>query len=303
MLWPSFRAAPLRALLLVLPLAVPLTAQTNHPSNKERASKERTSKELDGYVKSLLIEYYTGKFVRAKVVIPATERGLEIVDGRLDVAPSPASAGAAQPGDLLLISGLKFKAKSIEVEFGGDEPIDERSAVSKGDQHHLTKGVKRGPWPRLTLRFSHELAQRDLTVQNINRLLANAVDVSQLAPKVPPPPPAPATVAELPPKRPDASTLAERAAHAQGIPTATLISELVGESTAIGELTVECSAGRARVYIDDVYSGWTPRTVKLRAGIHSILVVAEGYAMWEQKFFIPGAKASLIRAELKRTTP
>src|SRR3989442_6557990 len=101
--WPSYRATPLGVLLLILLLAVSLTAQTNRLSDKQ----------LDSYQKSLLVDYYTGKFVRAKVVIPATEHGLEIFDGRLEVSPKSTLQGTgAQPGDALLIGQLKFKSKS-----------------------------------------------------------------------------------------------------------------------------------------------------------------------------------------------
>lgn len=282
----------LGALFLLLILAVSLAAQT----------KPLSSSQLDDYLKSLLAEYYTGKMVYAKVAIPATERGLQIVDGRLEAASASAGQSAgAQPGTALVIRQLTFKSKNIEVRFEGNETADEKSATPPSDAQRLTKSSGLRPAPRLNLRFSRTITTSDLTIPNINRLLSAAVDISPLIPKAAEPPDSNAA-ATPPPKRPDAAMLAERAAHAQGIPTATVIADLPGASPGVGELTIECSAAQARVYIDGAYSGWTPRTIKLLTGIHSILIMSEGYAMWEEKFYIPGGKASRVSAELKRAS-
>lgn len=282
----------LGALLLLLILVVSLAAQT----------KPLSSSQLDDYLKSLLAEYYTGKMVFAKVAMPATERGLQIVDGRLEAAPaSAAQAALVQPGAALVIRQITFKSKNIEVRFEGNDTVGEKSALPPSDSQRLTKSPGPRPAPRLNLRFSRAITTSDLTVPNINRLLSAAVDIRALIPKVAEPPDPNAAVTPAP-KRPDAAMLAERAAHAQGIPTATVIADLTVASPEIGELTIECSTAQARVYLDGAYSGWTPRTVKLLTGIHSILIVSEGYTMWEQKFFIPGGKASRVYAELKRAS-
>ena len=290
---PFYVPALLRVFLLILWLGVSSPAQTKRLSDSQ----------LDSYLKSMLTDYYSGKVVRAKVVIPATSQGLEIIDGRLNISPVPTLQIAAQPGDALLIRQLKFKSKIIEVQFEGDEPADEQRVPQAVRGYRGTKSSPSRSAPRITLRFSREITTRDLNIQSINRLLASAVETSSLAPKAAGPLAAPTASAETHPQRPEAPKLAEQSARAQNIPTATIIGELAGASAEVGELTIECSAGRARVYLDGAYSGWTPRTIRVRAGVHSLLIVGEGYAMWEQAFFIPGGKASLVRAELKRSAP
>lgn len=291
---PALVALPPRslgALVLLLILAVSLTAQT----------KPLSGSQLDDYLKSLLAEYYTGKMVYAKVAIPATERGLQIVDGRLEAASaSVAQSAVAQPGTALVIRQLTFKSKNIEVRFEGSETAGDKSAAPPSEAQRLTKSSGPSSAPRLNLRFSRAITTSDLTIPNINRLLSAAVDIGPLIPKTAEPDPN--VAATPPPKRPDVAMLAERAAHAQGISTATVIADLTGASPEVGELTIECATAQARVYIDGNYSGWTPRTIKLLAGIHSILIVSDGYTMWEEKFFILGGKASRVSVELKRSS-
>jgi hypothetical protein len=282
---------PLGAVLALYLLTVTLAAHTAQLSERE----------LHSYLKTLLSEYYAGKLVYAKVAIPDTERGLQIVDGKLEETANVSQAVAAQPGDALLIKQLKFKSKSIEVELDGERAGAEATPDPSGGQRALTKSAKPRYAPRIHLRFARDLTTRDLNIQSINRLLALAVDVKMLIPKEAEPPAA--TQPALPPERPNAALLAEQAANAQGIPTASVTGELAEAEADIGELTIECSVGAARVYIDGAYSGATPRTIKLLAGVYSILLVREGYALWEQKFFIPGGKASRVRTELKRATP
>ena len=98
-----YLSARLSVLLLTLWLAVSSLAQTKRLSDSQ----------LDSYLKSRLTDYYSGKVVHAKVVIPATSQGLEIIDGRLNISPVPVLQVAAQPGDALLIRQLKFKSKTI----------------------------------------------------------------------------------------------------------------------------------------------------------------------------------------------
>ena len=274
----------LMALPVILLLATLLTAQ----------DKPLSGKKLDEYLKALLTEYYTGKSVHAKVAIPTNGRGLQITDGRPETA-STGAPSAAPPGTTLVIRQLRFKNKNIEVQF--DTSSSGEASSSSGDLRYLTKTVGVHAVARINLRFSRSITSQDLTVPNINRLLSAAVDITALIPKATEPP----ATADTTPRRSrlDAAMLAERAARAQGIPFATVVSDLVGSGTECGEVTIECSATRARLYIDGGYSGFTPRTIKLLTGVHTILIVNEGDAMWEQKFFIPGGKASVVRAELK----
>ncbi|MCI0666197.1 MAG: hypothetical protein L0220_34525, partial [Acidobacteria bacterium] len=59
--------------------------------------------EFYGDIKVALSSHYTGKIVKVKQMIPATRRGLEILDGALQnsSAPTPPQA-LAQPGDELV---------------------------------------------------------------------------------------------------------------------------------------------------------------------------------------------------------
>jgi hypothetical protein len=280
----------IRALFFLLLLPIVLTAQSTQLSDSQ----------LHDYLKSLLTEYYTGKMVYAKVAIPDTERGLSIIDGRLEAAPAPSQAASAKPGAALVIRQLKFNSKNIEVQFEGNDAANENLAIPIGEPQRLTRSSGPRHAPRINLRFSRAIATSDLTIPNINRLLSAAVDISALIPKTAEQLTATDGAAATQPKPADAAMLAERAANAQGIPTATMVADLEGARAEISELTIECATAPARIYIDGAYSGWAPRTIRLLSGIHSILIVSEGYAMWEQKFFVPGGKASRVQVELKR---
>lgn len=245
----------------------------------------------DDYLKSLLNQYYTGKIVRARVAIPADKKGLEIVDGLIRNAP--ASRIAAEPGDPLLISQLRFKSHRIEVQFDseGSEPAAGKNFAGRNDKHAA---------PRIQLQFTREITTRDLNIRTINNLLASAIDVSSLTPKSARP--AAESPTGEPRKRNDpgqlALMLAERRARAEGIPAAEIRTEGSVTEPGIGELTIECSAGQARFYIDGAFSGHTPRTIRLRAGVHTILVIGDAAEAWEKQFFIPAGHSSAVRAEL-----
>jgi hypothetical protein len=152
--------------------------------------------------------------------------------------------------------------------------------------------------PRISLHFSYELNTKDMSIENINRWLAPAIDVSPLA----------LPIAEQMPNTTQASITAtpEPVAvkmawtnNGQSLPVATVTGDLPNLGPNIGELTVTGSTGQARIYIDNAYSGFAPRTVRLRAGVHSILVIANGYAAWEQRLMIPGGKASIVKVDLQ----
>ncbi|MDX2040790.1 MAG: PEGA domain-containing protein [Acidobacteriota bacterium] len=235
-----------------------------------------------GDVKKTLADHYTGKTVKLRMAIPATRRGLEMVDGSFDRAAVPVSTETlAQSGDDVTIQNFIVRDTDIELLLNknGEKP----------------KGWFFPKKPRIKLRFSRELTAKDMTIETINRWLAPALDVTALAstqeasiaPPVAPP-------KEAAPQPVVAKTSSENAA---GLPTPEIIGDLPKSEARLAELTVECPGKYARVYIDSAYSGYAPRTIRLRAGVHSILVMADGYSAWEQRLFIPGGKASVVKAE------
>jgi hypothetical protein len=337
----STMRAQIFGLLLGLMLSTAAAAQSSRTSPPP--ARQDWAK-IDEELKGLLSDYYTGKPVRAKVVIPAAGRGLEIVDGEMKAAPVADLNAAAQPGDLLLIKQVKFSNRSIEIRFDGGRDEDaeanraggapqtpptpalapvgafgsEASDAVRKDGKNLTPRVappaarsapavsnntKPQTDPRVTLRFSREISTRDLNLQSINRLLAAAVDVTELTPKEAAPQPDTAAQAGAPdatrPAANDAATLAERAAAAQGVARANITGDIVTPQPNVSELSVECSVAGARLYIDGAFSGSAPRTVRLLAGVHTVLIAAPGYESWEQRFFIPPGKAAAVRAQLR----
>jgi hypothetical protein len=294
----KYRVTTLGGLFLTILVMAPLLA----------FGQGRTLPEEDWYgeTKRALANHYTGKVVRLKLPIPATRRGLEIIDGEIQnnaaVNPPPV---AAELGEELTVKSFKITDNDIEMLLGKNEPPQPKKRFS-----NPFSGSKS---PRINLHFSRELGAKDLTIENINRYLASAIDVVSLAPPVaektvekPLEKTLPATQASLnthpnePPVRADVPARLDVGMNNQGLPTSTVVTELPSVGLNVAELTVETTAQPARVYIDGSYSGQAPRTVRLRAGVHTILVVSEGYQPWEQKLFIPGAKVSVVKAEVKR---
>lgn len=307
----------LRHLFLIgVSLIVTVAGQT--PS--EQAEKKRSAaseKQINSDLKLLLNDYYAGKPVRAKVVIPATERGIEVLDGQLKIYPLPELTAAVQPGELVLIKELRFKNKEIEVRFDGERLKEAVTAVPPPVLSGLApvgphgsdatvgpppaalvaktpKATKILPDPRVVLRFSRDIETRDLNLQSINRLLSSAVDVTALLPI----PSLSSKEKEGAHVRSTANTQAQQTAAEQGIPIAPVTGDLVGATMGVGELVIECSVAGARLYIDGTFSGTAPRTVQLLMGVHTILVVASGQNQFEQKFFLPAGKISTIKADL-----
>jgi hypothetical protein len=244
-----------------------------------------------GDIKTILTSHYTGKIVRAKMMIPATRRGLEIVDGILQNSSGPTPPPvAAQPGDELVIKSFKVSDADIDFVF------DKTDAPPK---KKIPNPFSINKPPRINLRFSRELTTKDLTIESINRLLSSAIDVGSLAPPIAEKGAVPAQASISSTPQETAAKVEEHAAE-QSLPSPNIVGDVPSLSPNIGELTIESLALPARVYIDGSYSGPAPRTVRLRAGVHIILVVSDGYAPWEQKLFIPGGKASVVRAELSR---
>ncbi len=65
-----------------------------------------------------------------------------------------------------------------------------------------------------------------------------------------------------------------------------------------GLLTIK-SYVPARIYINGQYSGVTPRTVKLLAGEHTIILMAEGYEDWTRKIQVKGRQQVGLLASLR----
>lgn len=283
-----FRQAVFSVLLLLVLLTTASPSQSPDQDN-------------DSYLKTLLRDYYTGKIVRAKVAIPTSKHGLEIVDGQINAASQTNSKSAVQPGDPLLITQFQFSSKSIDIEFSSNEAPPAKAADSGNS---FTGKTSRQPAPRLRLQFSHEITTRDLNIQTINRLLAAALDVSALTPKTTPP----AAVVSIEPRRRRSESaqlvlaLIERRANAEGIPTAPTAAEDAVREPGIGELVIVSLVRSARVYIDGAFSGQLPRTVRILAGVHSILVTSDGYSAWGKKYFIPAGKLSAVSADLQPIT-
>ncbi len=291
-----------------------IPSDPTNPTKRPVASEKQINSDL----KLLLSDYYTGKPVRAKIVIPANERGIEVLDGQLKIYPLPEVTAAVQPGELVLIKELRFKNKEIEVRFeaerlqetttaapplaipglapvgphGSDATVGPPSAALVARTG--AKSSRPLPDPRVVLRFSREIETRDLNLQSINRLLAPAVEVMMLSPI---PLSAPTTTAT---SRPTASERAQQTAVEQGIQVAPVTGDLVGASAGVGELVIECSVPGVRLYIDGTFSGTAPRTVQLMMGVHTVLVVAPGQRQFEQKFFLPAGKVSTIQAEFNQ---
>ncbi|HKQ75150.1 MAG TPA: PEGA domain-containing protein [Blastocatellia bacterium] len=266
------------AALAILLLVAPASAQ----------DKTLVDEDWYGDVKKALADHYTGKTVRVKMPIPATRRGLEMIDG----SAQREAAGIVPPmsariGDELMIKSFRVGDSNVEVLLGKDEPPPKRKfpnpfAVRKDS--------------RINLRFSHELSSKDLTIENLNRYLGQAIDVTALASPV-------AQINSTPGaalNQQGESQPAENPELNGAEPALKTVADLPAVGTDVGELTIECSEAGARIYIDGAYSGLAPRTLRLRAGFHSILVVNDMYKTWEQRLLVPGAKISVVRAELKK---
>lgn len=271
---PANRIVMVVAILLSVLSALPLSAQ----------ERKLVYENWYGETKKELTAHYTGKTVKLRLAIPYTRRGLEMTDGTFQSNDS--AEPQAQPGDEMIISSFKVGVSNIELVL---------NKTSGKRPNRFFGWMKR---PRINLRFSRELTAKDMTVENINQWLAPAIDVAPLI----------AVTAEISSKTasPLLASMSEQTLKPlppgapQGLPTATVTGELTPANPKFGELTVEASAGGARIYIDGAYSGVAPRTVRLRAGAHSVLVMTNGYAAWEQRLFIPGGKASMVKAELQR---
>lgn len=268
----------LLAALVILLFAAPASAQ----------DKKLVDEDWYGDVKKALADHYTGKTVRLKLPIPATRRGLEMIDGSAQrEASRVVPPMSARIGDELMIKSFKVGESNVEVLLGKDEPPPKRKIPNPFAARKES---------RINLRFSHELSSKDLTIENLNRFLGQAVDVTTLASPIIQNNSTPS--AEL--NQRTESQPIENPELAGAEPALQTVADLPAVGPEVGELTVECSVRGARIYIDGSYSGVAPRTLRLRAGFHSILIVSDLYKTWEQRLLIPGAKISVVRAELKK---
>ncbi len=274
----THRANILPATLVILLLAASASAQ----------NKTLVDEDWYGDVKKALSDHYVGKTVKLKLPIPATRRGLELVDGEVqrEVSITPIQF-SAQIGDELKIKSFKVGDSNVEVLLGKDEPPPKRTIAN------LFAGPKQS---RINLRFSHELSSKDMTIINLNRFLAQAVEVGTLAPPVAED--HSASSAGL--NKETESQLNGNPEMAGVEPPLKIVGDLPAAGPDVGEVTIESSAGAARIYIDGAYSGAAPRTLRLHAGFHTILVVSDTYKTWERRLMIPGAKISVVRAELQK---
>src|SRR5262245_51341497 len=153
----------LLAALVILLLAAPASAQ----------DKKLVDEDWYGDVKKALADHYTGKTVRLKLPIPATRRGLEMIDGSAQREASRiVPPMAARIGDELTIKSFRVGDSNVEVMLGKDEPPPKKK---------FSNPFAARKESRINLRFSHELSSKDLTIENLNRFLAQAVDVAPLS--------------------------------------------------------------------------------------------------------------------------
>ena len=272
-------------------------------------SQKLVDEDWYGEVKKILSDHYTGKTVRLKLPIPATRRGLEMVDGAMQREASKVPLEySAKIGEELTIKSFRVNDSNVEVLLEKDEP------PRKSRFPNPFTGPKQ---PRINLRFSHELSSKDLTIENLNHFLSLAIDVKPLGATLTEQNPTSgaagaagvvgaagtAGTASAPPNpqpEPPSTRNPEIAPADTTSPTANVIADSPIIGSNVGELTVECNIRGARVYIDGSYSGVAPRTLRLRKGFHTILVVSDGFENWERKLLIPGGKISVTRAELKK---
>ncbi|MEK7833351.1 MAG: PEGA domain-containing protein [Acidobacteriota bacterium] len=285
-----------RTLTVIAILCLTLPTLVSFGQSTQAGQKSNlTYEDWYGDTKKILADHYTGKSVKLKMAIPATRRGLEMFDGSFERGAEATSAESlAQPGDDVTIKSFKLRDHDIELLLLGKT------------------GEKRKGWffrrpknPRISIRFSRELTAKDMTIETINRWLSATMDVASLTPAGQTPAGAEnsATQASVAPSAepaPKPAATKARMENPQGLPTPATTSDLAQGNANFAELTIECQGRYARIYIDDSYSGFAPRTIRLRAGTHSILVMADGYKAWEQRLFIPGGKASVVKADLQR---
>ena len=65
-----------------------------------------------------------------------------------------------------------------------------------------------------------------------------------------------------------------------------------------GTLTVETTPPFAQLYIDDVFRGWTPKTLTLTAGWHEVRIEKSGYQTWTRRIYLVAGRTRTLRVTL-----
>ncbi len=65
-----------------------------------------------------------------------------------------------------------------------------------------------------------------------------------------------------------------------------------------GTLTVETTPPFAQLYVDDVFRGWTPKTLALPAGWHEVRVQKSGYQTWTRRIYLVAGRTRTLRITL-----
>lgn len=264
------------------------------PNSQNRQS---SVKQLDSDLKSLLADYYTGKPVRARVSIPLSDSGLELVDGQIkNHLPANSSVSA---GELMAIKEMRFRDRSIEFIFSYEPPepdipapagpVGSFGADARKTPPPVRKAELHRTDPRITLRYNHSISTEDLNLPSINRILSAVVEVSALNPQ--------SAFSRLEAAQQKAATAQNDPKNAQ-VPGAPVIGSLTGARENIAEVQIESPVPGARVYIDGGYSGPLPRTIQLIAGPHTFLIIAPGYRQWEQRYLLAPSRISSIKPDL-----
>lgn len=127
----------------------------------------------------------------------------------------------------------------------------------------------------------------------------------------PPPPTAISAATGAPASQPDTRNTGIKESAAPGAEAVTVSAEPESGteinleppdhslSNNIGLVTLN-SYTRARIYINGQFSGTTPRTVRLLAGEHTILLLADGYEDWTRKIRLDGRQQMGLMASMIR---
>ena len=66
-----------------------------------------------------------------------------------------------------------------------------------------------------------------------------------------------------------------------------------------GTLVVETTPPFAQLYVDNVFRGWTPKTLTLVAGWHDVLVRKSGYRDWSRRIYLVAGRTRTLRVTLQ----
>lgn len=66
-----------------------------------------------------------------------------------------------------------------------------------------------------------------------------------------------------------------------------------------GTLVVETTPSFAQLYIDNIFRGWTPKTLTLTAGWHDVLIKKTGYRDWSRRIYLVAGRTRRLRIPLQ----